>query len=180
MKSSGPLHSVAGTWKSCWRVLRMAVTNTAARTMTNSDFEPELLRDLWSQLRPQLREMSSEEAEASDLLRTLINTFDPEDNEARTPMMWAYWLGNTDTGNMIGRMGENYHLEDASGRNGHWYHRNAGGGALEEDLHRTIGHQVAVNRFRSAVSQRQSEIQGAADSKGEANAGGPNDASTGH
>jgi len=119
--------------------------------MTNDDFPPETLRAMWDELRPQLRVMTPEEAEAHRLLHSLLHTQDPDDEAARTPLMITYWMGNLETAHVIGRLGENYHLEDALGRDGHWYLEHARSGLMEEDLKRTIGQHSSSSRMREMI-----------------------------
>ena len=133
------------------RALSMGASRTRAPIMTNDDFPPETLRAMWDELRPQLRVMTPAEAEDSNLLRSLLHTRDPDDEAARTPMMITYWMGSLETAHVIGRLGENYHLEDAHGRDGHWYLEHARSGIMEEDLKRTIGQHSSSSRMREMI-----------------------------
>jgi len=143
------------------RALGMGASRTRAPIMTNDDFPPETLRAMWDELRPQLRVMTPEEAEGHRLLHSLLHTQDPNDEAARTPMMITYWMGNLETAHVIGRLGENYHLEDALGRDGHWYLEHARSGLMEEDLKRTIGQHSSSSRMREMIeAQRASRGTG--------------------
>lgn len=141
--------------------------------MRNEDFDPQDLLDHWAQLRPLIPEMTPQDAETSRLVRSLLHTFDPLDEERRTPMMLAYWLGNLETAHVMGRLGENYELEDAQGRDGHWYLEHAGEGVqaarmsrlieLQRQvllMHNTINRQADLARRQEAPEQTGSQTPG--------------------
>ncbi len=127
---------------------------TLATLMRNEDFDPQDLLDRWAQLRPLIPEMTPQEAEASGLLRSLLHTFDPLDEERRTPMMLAYWQGNLETAHVMGRLGENYELEDAQGRDGHWYLEHAGEGVQAARMSHLIELQRQVLAMHNTINRQ--------------------------
>ena len=67
-------------------------------------------------------------------LAAALGAHDPADENARTPLMLAYWRGKAAAAAAIVNAGADCQQEDAKGRHATWYARRFGAGELERTL----------------------------------------------
>ncbi|MFK4705771.1 ankyrin repeat protein [Roseateles asaccharophilus] len=90
---------------------------------------------------------------ASVGLSDLVLSADPEDPEARTPLMWAYWFGKPAAASAILRAGANYNQLDAHGNSARWYAERLGCGASAERMSSAIDAKVRRLSMESIIAR---------------------------